>query len=186
MITSLSGTITHVGALFCIVEVSGVGYKVYAHPRTLFTLAEGQQTLLWVHHAVREDAENLFGFLSHAELSFFELLITVSGVGPRSALSILSLLEPAPLAHAIHSGDASSLTRVSGIGKKIAEKLVLELKDKVAPFVDHSQAHDDTDVLEALISMGYTHAHAREAVHTLPDTLVSVPERLKAALAYKK
>jgi Holliday junction DNA helicase RuvA len=136
-----------------------------------------------VHHAVREDAEDLFGFETLDELSLFELLISVSGIGPRSALGLLGLADVSVLAGAIGRGDADYLTRVSGVGKKTAQKVVLELKDKVTGFAASEANTEDADVIDALIEMGYTRAHAREAIKTVSDSIQGVPARLKAALA---
>lgn len=185
MLATLSGTVTHVGGLWCVVEVAGVGYRVYATPTTLAGLSLGVPVTLWVHHAVREDAEDLFGFETLDELLLFELLISVSGIGPRSGLGLLGLADVSTLAGAIARGDADYLTRVSGVGKKTAQKVVLELKDKVAGFATADTNTDDADVIEALIEMGYTRAHAREAIKTIPESTHGVPARLKAALAQR-
>lgn len=186
MIIQLRGTVGHIAATWCVVEAQGIGYKVHAAPTTLFALTEGAEALLWVYHVVREDTQELFGFATQDERSFFELLISVPGIGPRSALGLLALTDVPTLASAIAGGDASALTRVSGIGKKTAEKLVVTLRDKVAPFASKTDAHDDTDVIEALMGMGFSAAQARQAVKDIPADIEGVSNRLKAALAQNK
>lgn len=186
MIIQLQGTVGHVAATWCVLSVHNIGYKVHAAPTTLFSLTEGSEVLLWIYHVVREDAQELFGFNTHDERSFFELLISVPGIGPRSALGLLSLADVPTLASAIAAGDVSALTRVSGIGKKTAEKLVVSIREKVAPFAKQTDTHNDADVVEALIQMGFSTAQARAALQDVPSSIMGVPARLKAALAKNK
>lgn len=182
MIAKLSGTVSFLHPLWCVIDVSGIGYRVYAHPTTLVQLVADTPAVLWVHHSVREDSQELFGFTTPEELALFELLISVSGIGPRSGLGLLALADVPTLAGSIARGDADYLTRVSGVGKKTAQKVVLELKDKVSQFAVADTNTDDADVLDALMQMGYTRADAREALKLVPKSIVGVSARLKTAL----
>jgi Holliday junction DNA helicase RuvA len=141
----------------------------------------------WTYLAVRENALDLYGFQSHEELDFFELLISVSGIGPKSALGILSLASLSNLRKAISTGDTGHLTKVSGIGKKMAEKIVVELKDKIDKI---GQTHDegnilsnDMDAMEALKSLGYNERDVREALKKVAD-VADVGEKVKKALKF--
>lgn len=167
---------------FLIVEAGGVGYKINVSPDTLSraTRQEGE-IFLWIHTHVREDILDLYGFLKREELEFFEMLINVSGIGPKGALAVLSVASIETLRRAIGSGDISYLTKISGIGKKTAEKIVIELRDKIGEEKGTS-LQGELDALEALKSLGYSQNEAREALKkTAPDlnTNVKIREALK-------
>src|SRR3990170_6305111 len=132
MIGTLNGTVRHKDLSKLVVDVSGVGYKVLVTTETALDIATGSPIFLWTHLVVRETSLELFGFLDKETLDAFELLITISGIGPKSALGILNVASPDTLRQAVASEDTSYLTRVSGIGKKNAEKIVLELRNKLA------------------------------------------------------
>lgn len=133
MIYSLSGTLIHKEAALAVVECGGVGYACRTTQTTLAAIgAVGSQVKLYTHMSVREDAVELFGFADREELSCFQMLITVSGIGPKAAISILSDLTPNRFALLVASGDSSALTKVKGVGKKSAERIVVDLKDKLA------------------------------------------------------
>ena len=133
MIYSLSGTLIHKEAALAVVECGGVGYACRTTQTTLAAIgAIGSQVMLYTHLSVRDDAVELFGFADREELSCFQMLITVSGIGPKAAISILSDLTPNRFALLVASGDSSALTKVKGIGKKSAERIVVDLKDKLA------------------------------------------------------
>src|SRR6185369_15938313 len=168
MIGSIRGKILLKTDKFVIVETCGVGYKVSVSPEILgLNRKVGEEISLFIHTHVREDALDLYGFLEYSELEFFEMLISVSGVGPRSALAILGLTSIDTLRHAIGTGDTSYLTKISGIGKKTAEKIVIELRDKVADKMKGEKSggslQGELDALEALKSLGYSQIEAREA-----------------------
>lgn len=165
MIGHLKGTVLHEDLKSVILDVAGVGYKVFTNTASLSGHKE-KALELWTYLAVRENALDLYGFATKEELSFFELLLTVSGIGPKSAMAILSVATMANLRHAIVSGDTSHLVKVSGVGKKNAEKIVLELKDKLEGLsLDMSNSiSGDVDALEALKSLGYGEREAREAL----------------------
>ena len=168
---------------YLVLNVSGVGYKVFSKPATLAALSAGVNTTLSIFTAVRDDAIDLYGFEEENERRMFELLLTVSGIGPKSALSIISLASIETLVSAIGAGKASHLTSISGIGKKTAEKIVLELRDKIKTLgIVGKDSAGDEGAIGALRAMGYTVAEAREALARVPDEVVGESARLKAAL----
>lgn len=184
MISSLSGTVRHKELNNIVVDVSGVGYKVLVPTDVALETTPSQPIFLWTHLAVREISLELFGFLDKEALDIFELLITISGIGPKTALGILNVATPSMLRQAVAGADTSYLTRVSGIGKKNAEKIVLELKDKLK--LRETDAAIDTrsegDALEALVSLGYSERDAREALKKVPKDITGASERVKSAL----
>jgi Holliday junction DNA helicase RuvA len=139
---------------------------------------------LWTHLAVRETSLDLFGFEEKELLDLFELLITISGIGPKTALGILNVASPSMLRQAVAKEDSSLLTRVSGIGKKNAEKIVLELRNKLVVAEDDRDINfqAEGDALEALVSLGYSERDAREALKQVPQDIEGASERVKAAL----
>lgn len=165
MIGHLKGSVLSQDLKSVILDVSGVGYKVFTNTAILPS-GKNQTLEFWTYLAVRENALDLYGFTTKEELSFFELLLTVSGIGPKSAMAILSVATMQNLRHAIVSGDTSHLVKVSGVGKKNAEKIVLELKDKLEGLSTDmsSSVSGDVDALEALKSLGYGEREAREAL----------------------
>jgi Holliday junction DNA helicase RuvA len=182
MIGHLKGTVIHSDLKSLILDVSGVGYKIYTNTTVLDKNKE--KTLeLWTYLAVRETALDLYGFETKDELDFFELLISVSGIGPKSAMGILSIATLQNLRHAISTGDTSHLTKVSGIGKKNAEKIVIELKDKLGGLsIDMSHSiKGDVDALEALQSLGYGEREVREALKKVVDAK-DTGDKVKKAL----
>lgn len=173
MIGSIKGKIIFKTDKFLIVETAGLGYKINVSPDTLSKLAPRQSSgqnetsslvSFWIHTHVREDALDLYGFLERQELEFFEMLINVSGIGPRSALAILGIASIETLRKAIGTGDTSYLTKISGIGRKTAEKIVIELRDKVGDEKGGTSLQGELDALEALKSLGYSQVEAREAL----------------------
>lgn len=185
MIGKITGTVEKAELGWLIVDVNGLGYKVHTPLTILEQAGEKAIISLWTHLAVRETALDLYGFETEDELRFFELLLTISGIGPKSALSILNVAPPQTLYQAIDSGDTSYLTKVSGIGKKSAQKIVLELKDKIGSLGDKytvSEGSPDVDVIEALESLGYSPHHAREVMRDMPNTLETTSDRVKWAL----
>lgn len=167
MIGHLKGIIIHQDLKSVILDVSGVGYKIYTNTGKVESekLKVKSQTEFWIYTAVRENALDLYGFQKKEELDFFELLLTVSGIGPKSAMTILSVATLQNLRHAISTGDTTHLIKVSGVGKKNAEKIVLELKDRLeAGSGADSSMSGDVDALEALKSLGYGEREAREAL----------------------
>ncbi len=190
MIARLQGTLEAINADFVIVNVGGVGFQVFLPTSTLSTIGNvGKEVQLYTHLHVREDILALYGFGSADELRLFQILIGVSGIGPRVALLMLSAMNTEQLAMAIATGNADLLTNVPGIGKKIASRIVLELKDKIgAGWITTAAtevAQENTDVLGALISLGYSAAEASRAITSLPQTKdQSLEEKIKLALQY--
>lgn len=184
MIGHISGKILHHDLTYIIVEAGGIGYKVYTTTGTLSTTSE--EASLWTYLVVREQALDLYGFQTREDLSLFELLLTVSGVGPKSALAILSVARTQDLKRAIASGETSHLTSVSGIGKKVAHKIVLELKDKILdmPSEDGTTLSSEVEALEALKSLGYREADAREALRAIENPDLGTNERITQALKH--
>lgn len=190
MIASIQGMFVAADAISgsIIVTVGGIGYRVHV-PQTLLHRAPGHEIALHTHLIVREDAFLLYGFETPGELSLFETLLTVSGVGPRVALAILSTLSADNLRNAVATDKPEILTRVPGIGKKSAQKILFELKDKLAIGLDAIPAggFDDmnADVIDALVALGYSIVEAQSAVQSLPpDAPPEVEERIRLALEY--
>ncbi len=190
MIASLHGILESLGSSRVVINVNGVGFQVHMPTSTISTLGNtGQEVHLHTHLVLREDSASLYGFASDEELDLFQLLIGVSGVGPKLALSVLSAMSVEQATTAIATGNTELLTSVPGIGKKTASRLILELKDKIsagllaAPAAQLAQ--ENTDVLAALISLGYSVSEATRAISTLTlSSELSLEEKLKLALQY--
>src|SRR5512136_2400967 len=175
MIAGVKGKIEAIGSNWVIVDVGGISFQVFLPTSTLSTLGVvGQQTKLYTHLHVREDNLTLFGFGSAREMTFFETMMTVKGIGPKLGLAMLSAMDVEQLSMAIAGGDSNMLTAVPGIGKKTAERIVLELKDKIGGewmLTQNLEAvQGNGDVVGALTSLGYSVAEATRAVATLPST----------------
>ncbi|OGI59862.1 Holliday junction DNA helicase RuvA [Candidatus Nomurabacteria bacterium RIFCSPHIGHO2_02_FULL_37_45] len=165
MIGSIKGKIILKTDKFLIVETAGVGYKIKLVPNVLPEIKKTNEEIsLWVHTHVREDTLDLYGFLDHQELEFFEMLINVPGIGPKGALIILGIASIETLKQAISMSDITYLTKISGIGKKTAEKIVIELRDKIGGTKSGNSLQGELDALEALKSLGYSQNEAREAL----------------------
>lgn len=184
MIGFLEGEIKAIRPGFAIISAGGVGYKVAATKQALTGLKAGGKASLWTHLAVRENALDLYGFADEEELHFFNLLLSVSGIGPKSALAILDIATTETLRSAIAGGNANYLTNVSGIGKKTAEKIIVELRDKVGLGEGGAGGimKGDEEALEAMRSLGYTPQEARDALRMVPQEITGSNERLREAL----
>jgi len=194
MIASLEGVVGAVAADWLVLEVGGVGYRVFAAPAVLATAEPGRRLRLHTHHLVREDLQALYGFRTHDELGFFGLLLTVTGVGPKVALGLLGSRPVADLQLAILADDQGLLTAVPGVGKRLAARIVLELREKVAAAgvaaaipagAGAGSLLAEGDVVGALQALGYTLAEAREAArHARAGGTGggSLEDRVKAAL----
>ena len=203
MIASIRGTVLERGEGFVVLEAGGVGYQVQVTTSTLVSLpAIGSEVTLHTRHIVREDAQLLFGFAERDDLKLFDLLIAVNGVGPRIALAVLSGLSPAHFARAVRDENLAAITAVPGVGRKTAERLVVELRDKlsflpVAPAAAAGAASREKkprvlekneryeDAVAALVTLGYSAAQATEAVRRVSDEAGEAPaeELVKRALA---
>jgi Holliday junction DNA helicase RuvA len=190
VIASLDGLVSAVFADSLIVEVGGIGYRVYAAPAVLATVKVGERAKLFTHHLVRDDAQALYGFRTPEELGFFGLLQTVTGVGPKVALAIVGSRPVGDLQLAILSDDQAVLTAVSGVGRKLAARIVLELKEKVAAAGVAAGAAagvpaGEPEVVAALLALGYSAGEARMASRdALADPSIGpgLEDRVKAAL----
>ena len=185
MIGRLTGTLAEKSPPQLLIDVNGVGYEVDVPMSSFYNLpALGERVTLLTHFIVREDAQILFGFLTHDERQTFRQLIKITGVGPRMALSLLSGLSVGELAQAVARQETGRLVKVPGIGKKTAERLLLELKGKLgdALTAPASVASDaQADILQALIALGYSDREAAAALKSLPPD-ASVSEGIKLAL----
>lgn len=188
MIGRLKGTLVEKNPPQVLVDVAGVGYEVDVPMSTFCNLpAEGGTVTLWTHLVVREDAHLLYGFATRAEQAAFRALIRISGVGPKIALALLSGMTTEQLAQAVESGETGLLTRVPGIGKKTAERLVLELKGKLAGSAfapaAGAAAGNRADVVAALVALGYSEREAQAAAKQVPQD-AGVSEGIRLALKH--
>jgi holliday junction DNA helicase RuvA len=182
MIISVSGSITHKGKNFVVVESAGLGYQVFVNTATLSKLATGSTVRLWTYEHVREDMRDLYGFMSESEHRLFLALTGISGVGPKMGLGILTLGAAEDIERMIDRGDVDALSGVSGVGKKTAQKIILELKGKLVDVSGDAAAEHD-DVLVALVNLGYSREQAREALARKAVVAAGTTEdRLRLAL----
>ncbi len=186
MIGRLTGLIAEKSPPQVLLDVNGVGYELDVPMSTFYNLPSlGERVTLLTHFVVREDAQQLFGFLTNDERSTFRQLVKISGVGPRTALSILSGLSVAELAGAVSRQESGRLVKVPGIGKKTAERLLLELKGKLGPDLGlpAAAAVSDTqaDIVQALLALGYNEREAAAALKALPPD-IAVSDGIKLAL----
>ncbi len=186
MISSIEGKLEYIGPDYVILNTNGVGFKIMT-PAPAF-LANGQTVKLYTYLSVREDALVLFGFKTMSDLDLFQILINVNGVGPKLGLSMLATYDSKTLTTAIINGNESMLTSISGLGKKTAARIIVDLKDKVAEKwigeVDtESTSNYDKDVVDALMALGYSASEAAYAVSTLPkDNNLSLEEKIRISL----
>ena len=191
MIASVEGVVGAIAADSLVIEVGGIGYRVFTAPAVIASAVPGGRLKLHTYHLVREDQQALFGFRNADELGFFNLLLTVTGVGPKVAMAIVGSRPPADLQLAILQQDQAVLVSIPGIGKKLAERIIFELKEKVsaAGVAAGSSAAFSTasegEVVAALQALGYSLGEAREASRlALQDPAIGagLEERVKAAL----
>lgn len=193
MYAYIQGLLTEKEPDAVVVEAGGVGYRILAGSRTLAALPPaGSMVKVYTFHHVREDAHLLYGFLDRDEKEMFRRIIAVSGIGPKLAMSILSGMTPAELAVAVVTEDARAISRINGVGKKTAERLILELKERIAndEFASGSKPSPSAmqpagaaqEAVQALMALGYTSAEAARAVSRLPETCQTVEEIIVHAL----
>lgn len=187
MIAFIRGRVQAKNLTYAIIETNNIGYQVFMGEAFLAELVKDKEVEIYIHHQIREEASDLYGFKSSEDLELFGLLLTVSGIGPKSALGILNLASAADIREGIIRGDAGLLTKVSGIGKKTAERLVLELKNKVTRAVGSSASltaftATGGDELDALMALGYSLGEARDALSQVATEIVDSGQRVKAAL----
>jgi holliday junction DNA helicase RuvA len=189
MIATLRGEVTQIEGNAIVVEVGGVGMRVFAPAPLRTRLKAGEVVLLYTHLVVREDALTLYGFESQADRELFNTLLGVDGVGPKVALSVLSTMTLDAIQRAVFAEEADVLSRVPGVGKKTAQKMALHLKDKLKPTDALSRvasmSETDGEVLAALTALGYSVIEAQTAIQSIPkDAPDDVEERLRIALQY--
>ncbi|WP_295789760.1 Holliday junction branch migration protein RuvA [uncultured Veillonella sp.] len=198
MIGYVRGKVSHIFNGSCFIDVNGVGYRLYISANTRDALHEGEETMLFTYMSVREDAMQLYGFATQDEYDLFTLLISVSGIGPKVGLGMLSGMSADAIKVAIMNGELNTLTKLPGIGKKSAERLVLELKDKIAKFApviatgkqgglapqaDFSRSGVGGLVTEALMSLGYMETEFVDILQRLDDASLGESELLRAVLS---
>jgi len=189
MIASIRGRVLETLVDSVVIEVGGVGLQVYVPAPVRDTLRLGENTFLHTYLVVREDALTLFGFETLEGREFFQLLLTVNGVGPRLALAILSTMTPDAIRRAVFHEQAEIFSRVPGVGKKTAQKILLQLQDKITPDIGLEPVgafgEGDGEVLDALTSLGYSVVEAQAAIQAIPrDAPEDVESRLMLALQY--
>lgn len=183
MFGHITGKIFDLKPTKAIVNVGGLGFVAHSTPAYLGKLKKGGGASFWTHTAVRENDISLYGFETKEELEIFELLITVSGVGPKSALAILSVTGVKAIEEAVWGGDTSALVKISGIGRKTAEKIVLELNGKLGTTNrNKGGVGENVEVFDALKSLGYREREIQEIIKNLPNGLAGTGEKIKYAL----
>lgn len=188
----ISGDVVKSDSSSVIIDNNGIAYILYASLGTISAVAGKDKAKLYTYFSVKEDSHDLYGFYTEDELSAFKLLIDVSGVGPKAALAILSVLTPEKLAIAVSSGDVKAISAAQGVGKKIAERVVLELKDKfkgmtvqsdgTAPIVVTDNAGNAAEAVNALVVLGYSRAEANKAVGAVDTNGMQIDDIIRAAL----
>lgn len=184
MIGYIAGTILEATEKYVTVQAGQVGYELHCPQTVLAGALVGAEVALWAQLVHREGSIELFGFPDLASRSLFRLLVTISGIGPRSALGILDYNSPAELQTAISTGDISYLTKVSGIGKKTAEKILIELRDKLPAMTDDSGDRTSGDLVDALMGLGYNLVQARDAARSVQGNDDDMQAKLRAALQF--
>ncbi len=185
MISYLQGKILNKGRGFVILQASNIGYQVFVNAGLYADLQTEQEAELYIHHHISETAQDLYGFKNFNELEFFKLLISISGVGPKSALGVLAMAGVEELKESIATGDFSILSKVSGIGKKTAERIVLELRNKIGGVSKGEMPGTgaiSSDEIDALMALGYSLQQAREALRKVDKSTTDSGERIRAAL----
>lgn len=183
MIGRIKGKVVDISLSRVIVDIQGLGYTVNTLPIYMESIHLGKEVEFWIHTAVRETDISLYGFKTQEELVMFEHLLSVSGIGPKSALAILGVAGINSLTDAVASGNTSILTRIAGIGKKTADKIVLELSGKVLASKEmNTSMKDDLDVFEALKALGYREHEIQSVIKELPKEIDGANEKIKHAL----
>lgn len=187
MIAQLTGNLVQKGDDFIVLNVGGVGYRVFVPEIFLSGIEGGSEITLFTHLYIRENAQELYGFESVDELEMFEMLISISGIGPKAGIAILSHAAPEEVKRAIATGDISTFTKVSGVGKKTAERVVLELKSKVEDFEITEVASTrnilpSNEALDALVALGCSEQEARQALRSIDAEITKTEDQVKEAL----
>ncbi len=190
MISFLKGQVILKASNYFVLLVNNIGYGIFAPDTFLSDIKLESDLAVFTHQYVREEALDLYGFRNLEDLELFELLISISGIGPKSALGVLNIASGSDIKEAIVRGDSRLLTKVSGIGAKTAERIVLELKDKInkmfTPASDSGLSMASGDEIDALMALGYSMTEAREALRGLPTEMTDTSERIRSALKKMK
>lgn len=188
MISFLTGKIINKGSGFIIIKTGDIGYKVFISPSYLTELEIGEDLEIYTHQYVREEALDLYGFRDLEELEMFEMLLSISGIGPKTALGVLAVGSVDQIKESIARGDSALLTKVSGIGRKTAERVVLELREKVGKLEAEAGGKElgrgalSGDEIDALMALGYSMAQARDALRLVDANIKDSGQRIKEAL----
>lgn len=181
MISHISGTIIYKDLDHLVIDVSGIGYKVFVSNNTVADSVLDEHISLWTHDVVREQNRDLYGFPQRTDLNFFELLINISGIGPKGAMGILNTAPVEVIIEGVRKGDTTHLTKVAGIGKKSSEKIILELRDKLGKLDLEETSSNVVDAIDGLVALGYSEKEARENIKGL-DKDLSAEKLIKQAL----
>lgn len=179
MIAFIEGKVILQKANYLIVLVGGIGYKVFINPIKKYS----EEIALFVHEHIKEDGDDFYGFLTSSELEIFEKLLLVNGIGPKAAMAIVSIASPKKIAFAIESQDFAFFESVSGIGKKAAAKIIIDLKSKLDS-LDLEKQGESTDVIDALLSLGFKKADIIKQIQNMPADLINDEERVRYCLKY--
>lgn len=187
MINYLKGKIETIGENFVIIEVAGIGYKVFCSPNILKKLSENEEVKIFTYFYLKENILELYGFLTVQELKVFEVLNKISGIGPKTALVISSFGSLEQLKKAIKDGNRAYFQGIKGLGRKKIQKIILELSGKIEEFKPTSwsvpfQSEEDKEVIDALTSLGFSSQKAKEAIGKIPQNIKNIEERIKEAL----
>lgn len=188
MISFLAGKILNKGQNYVIIKAGDIGYQIFVNQALYADLEINQDIEIYTHQYVREDALDLYGFRNIEELEMFELLLSISGIGPKSALGVLAIARVENIKESIASGDPSLLTKVSGIGRKTAERVVLELREKIGNLkvetgnLKSGAGSASGDEIDALMALGYSMTQARDALRAVDPKIKDSGERIKEAL----
>lgn len=184
MIATLDGKITYIDENYLILEINGVGYKIFVNSSNLSKVKKGEKKKFYVHQYIRESQLDLYGFLSLEELELFELLLTVSGVGPKASLIILTRAKPDKIKSAIIEGDLDIFTAVSGVGRKTATRIILDLKGKISAddLSVLTSSGDFEEIVEALKNLGYQAQEVKKVLVKIPKNIQKPEEKIKWAL----
>jgi Holliday junction DNA helicase RuvA len=188
MLSYLKGIIIKRGGNFVILNNADIGYKIFVGEGAIADLALGNTAEFWLYQNIREDANELYGFSAYEKLEMFELLLNVNGIGPKSAMGIMTMISAEELKEAIATSDLAMLTKVSGIGKKTAERIVLDLRDKVgflSPVIGSASAARG-DEIDALMALGYSMQESREALSGVDKSITDSGKRIREALKSMK
>lgn len=182
MIYLLKGKVIQKGENYLILEADNFGYQIFVSDFLLNKTKIGQEIKLWTFFYLREETAELYGFETEEELDFFKRLNAVPNIGPKSAIGILSAIKIADLKRAILNENYKTLTKVSGIGKKTAERIIVEMKGKIEKIFEKTGVDEDAEVIDALVKLGYSLKDAREAIRKIPENIRGTKERLRETL----